>query len=113
MSRTDKTDPWWVRRAETPLSATAVHRHFAGDCDLPEVTRADPGRTACYWAPGPHLLYGRGRGCGCRICTDFYARRDERRSNRHESSSEMQALVRLVRRLDAVEPDLLIEIDAR
>lgn len=111
MSRTDKTDPWWVRQAETPLSATAVHRHFDADCDLPDVADPDPGPTACYWTPGPQLLYGRGHGCGCRLCTDFYARRAGRRRHRHDEAFQRQNLVRQLRRLDEVDQDLQLQID--
>lgn len=89
MSKTDKTRPFWVRGAERPLhTCVPVHRHENGVCDLP----ADPtdslrpghgyDRQGCYWTYGPDAYYGRGKGCGCPMCTAQIERRAERRRDR-------------------------------
>ncbi|MET7637656.1 hypothetical protein [Streptomyces sp. NPDC005438] len=69
MSRTDRTKPLWVRRAEH--APRPVHDHRQGDCDLPpRPTRQDPG-TRCGWEAPETLVFGHTccSGCGERSCT--------------------------------------------
>lgn len=88
MSKTDKTRPWRVRAADSPMhTCVPVHLHEDGVCDLPEnpvldeisYFRAD----RCYWTYGPDFYYGRDKGCGCASCTGQVWRRRERRAHRH------------------------------
>jgi hypothetical protein len=76
MSRTDKTRPWWVKMAERPMvTCRPQHDHRFGPCTLPErVARI---------ADTVHN--------GCRECTGYYFRREERRRSRHRSRRELRA----------------------
>ncbi len=91
MSKTDKTKPWRVRMAEhRPLFE--VHNHVSGECTLPS-SPLDPvpikngchyaARVLCY--PGSCCW-----GCGCRMCTDYYARKMKRRRERREAKGELR-----------------------
>ena len=86
MSRTDKTKPWQVRVAEH--HPTAHHDHRDGVCDLPADPRTPPvyRRGGCYWSDTVLMLRATCCvGCGCRECSGFYARRQERRHSRHQA----------------------------
>jgi hypothetical protein len=88
MSKTDKTKPWDLRILEH--APRQQHDHRDGVCDLPDLrSRADVGWRGnghCYWSEGS-ILYSDQccYGCGCRICTGYYTRRQERRRERHEA----------------------------
>ncbi len=85
MSRTDKTKPWWVRVAEH--QPWAEHQHDAGICTLP----ATPYEVDIRWS-GCHYSWWKlafrdqcCHGCGCRMCSGYYWRREERRRSRHQA----------------------------
>lgn len=50
MSRTDKTKPLWVRRAEH--KPWPVHDHRFGPCDLPSKPTRERTDTRCWWPSG-------------------------------------------------------------
>jgi hypothetical protein len=89
MSRTDKTRPWWVKMADTPMvTCRPRHDHRFGPCTLPEridAGTAPIGRLAsgCCW-----VVTDRFAGTihnGCRECTGYCFRREDRRRSRHET----------------------------
>jgi hypothetical protein len=87
VSRTDKTKPWRVRVAEHhPI---AIHNHEHGTCDLPPSPLTGHlgvyTRGRCTWSDWYLSYDGCCHGCGCRLCTSYYWRREERRSSRHEA----------------------------
>jgi hypothetical protein len=95
MSRTDKTRPWWVKMAEQPMvTCKPQHDHRFGPCTLPERIDAAsapirrPSR-GCYWVVTDR--YADTIHNGCRSCTGYYERREERRRSRHESHRELRA----------------------
>lgn len=61
MSKTDKTRPYWVKKQEhyTPY----------------------PRRTTPIYEPQQYWI-GEMR-CGCRLCTDYYGRKEDRRKERY------------------------------
>ncbi len=89
MSKTDKTKPWRVRVAEH--NPVAVHNHEHGICDLPP-SPLDPGGALGVWTRGHcswsdwNILYKDQccYGCGCRMCTSYYYRKEDRRRDRHK-----------------------------
>ena len=93
MSRTDKTRPWWVKLAERPMvTCRPQHDHRFGPCTLPERVDAhtasagtDPTIRGCYWTV-TDLVHN-----GCRSCTGYYFRREDRRRSRHQSRRELRA----------------------
>lgn len=103
MSRTDKTRPWWVKMADQPMvTCRPQHDHRFGPCTLPE--RIDA-RTApihrpargCYWVATDRfadMVHN-----GCRECTGYYTRREDRRRSRHESRRELRPIAERVARL--------------
>jgi len=98
MSRTDKTRPWWVRMADAPMvTCVPVHDHRFGPCTLPERITAGGAslsfrRGRCYWGGTAYHLFGCGGGNdGCRECTGYYFRREERRRSRHQIRRRLRA----------------------
>lgn len=97
MSKTDKTRPWWVRMADAPMvTCLPVHDHRFGLCTLPDEITADSAslscRTSgCYWGATAYYLSGCGSSDGCRECTGYHFRREERRRSRHEARRELRA----------------------
>jgi hypothetical protein len=95
MGKTDKTRPLWVRMADAPmLTCRPVHDHRFGPCTLPDEITADSAsasrRTSgCYWGASDH--YGHQCHDGCRECTGYYFRREERRRSRHQARRELRA----------------------
>lgn len=87
MSRTDKTKPWRVRVAEH--HPRAVHNHENGTCDLTssplEGRLGVYTRQYCTWSDWYLSYDGCCHGCGCRVCTNYYGRRADRRGDRHEA----------------------------
>ncbi|MCK1797144.1 hypothetical protein MTQ01_14170 [Streptomyces sp. XM4193] len=70
MSRTDGTDPLWVRHLRH--DPRPLHDHRAGgDCDLPPRPARAPSGTRCRWEHPETLLFRRGccSGCHRRGCT--------------------------------------------
>ncbi len=95
MSRTDKTRPWWVKLADRPMvTARPEHDHRFGPCTLPDRIDAEtvaPGYSTarrCYWVVADR--FGDMVHNGCRACTGYYFRREERRRSRHESRRELR-----------------------
>jgi len=95
MSRTDKTRPWWVKLADKPMvTCRPEHDHRFGPCTLPERINADT--APIHWPT---------RGCrwivtdefastihnGCRECTGYYARREDRCRSRHQARRDLRA----------------------
>ncbi|SDQ22347.1 hypothetical protein [Quadrisphaera sp. DSM 44207] len=95
MSRTDKTRPVWVRLADTPMgTCRPVHDHKDGPCTLPEeITAASASASSrtsgCYW--GVSDSYGQDSHDGCRECTGYHVRREERRRDRSRARRELRA----------------------
>ena len=94
MSRTDKTRPWWVKLAERPMvTCRPQHDHRFGPCTLPDridataapIIRPERG---CYWVVTAR--YADTMHNGCRSCTDYYFRREDRRRSRHEARRELR-----------------------
>jgi hypothetical protein len=96
MSNTYKTAPWPVRVLRE--RATVVHHdHSIGCCDIDgPVTLADfdapfaRGRchvdaTLAFWCTASF--------CGCRMCTDFWGRRADRRRSRHVAQRALRAMM--------------------
>ncbi len=96
VSRTDKTKPWRVRVAEH--RTWAEHHHEDGICDLPPSPRDLPepwdGVRHCRWMDwniaNSDVCCG---GCGCRMCTGYYWRREDRRFRRHEARREIRRVL--------------------
>lgn len=88
MSRTFKTDPFWVKLQHperTGIHPREVHDHRDGKCNLPTLDRASCIRWAgvhdCRW----EWKYSGVNECGCRMCTNYWQRRwDRRRVRNHE-----------------------------
>ena len=97
MSRTDKTRPGWVRMADAPgVTCVDVHDHRFGPCTLPdEITPAGVRlcyhRSGCYWSGTAYFLNGLDPTDGCRECTGYHYRRQERRRSRHRARRELRA----------------------
>ncbi|MEO3742880.1 hypothetical protein [Plantactinospora sp. B5E13] len=95
MSRTDKTRPWWVKIADRPMvTCRPRHDHRFGPCTLPGRVDADSTATAgrptsgCHWTVSDHhadLLHD-----GCRSCTGYHLRREQRRRSRHQIRRELR-----------------------
>ena len=79
MSRTDKTKPWRVRRAEH--DPVAEHDHSDGICDMPE-SRLDNKWRGCHWSDFNLIHGGCCWGCGCPRCNDTVGRRAKRKRER-------------------------------
>ncbi|MET1071220.1 MAG: hypothetical protein ABWY11_01100 [Umezawaea sp.] len=94
MSRTDKTRPLWVQVADRRMvTCVPVHDHRFGPCTLPAETTVDttvPGArvSGCHWGGNFHHLWNLSNGC--RECTGYYDRRDDRRRSRHEARRELR-----------------------
>jgi len=88
MSRTDKTRPWWVKLAERPMvTARPQHDHRFGPCTLPEWINAETAPigpvSGCHWVVTDQFADTMHNGC--RECTGYYFRREDRRRSRHEA----------------------------
>ncbi|WP_460856996.1 hypothetical protein [Nocardiopsis coralliicola] len=92
MSRTDKTKPWRVRRAEHDHEP--IHNHGYGPCDLPDGPLDPDTDSRCYWA-----FTGLWRGC-CSGQTTNAGRREwtamKRTANRRERHAARVELRRLI-----------------
>ncbi len=95
MSRTDKTRPWWVKLADWPMvTARPKHDHRFGPCTLPDRINAEtvgpvyPPTGRCHWVVAER--FGDMVHNGCRSCTGYYFRREERRRSRHESRRQLR-----------------------
>jgi hypothetical protein len=96
MSKTDKTRPWWVQMADAPVTCVPVHDHRFGPCTLPAEITADSAspshRTSgCYWGVTDYYWLGSNSSDGCRECTGYYFRREERRRSRHQARRDLRA----------------------
>ena len=95
MSRTDKTRPLWVQVAdERMVTCVPVHDHRFGPCTLPneitvDSTSVNRRSSGCHWTGNYHYLFNLSNGC--RSCTDYYFRREDRRRSRHEARRELRA----------------------
>ena len=94
MSRTDKTRPMWVQVADTRLVTCVPHHdHRYGPCKLPDeitavtVVMSEP-RNGCSWSPNGSTMYNLSNGC--RSCTGYYFRREERRRDRQKTRRELR-----------------------
>ncbi|MGW6740511.1 hypothetical protein ACWGDX_07150 [Streptomyces sp. NPDC055025] len=95
MSRTDRTKPMWVRRAEH--NPRPAHDHRYGGCDLPpDPTREDAG-TRCWWE---HAEFG--RTC-CSGPNGRAAKKELGEKNRADNRRERYAGRREARRFAAGE----------
>jgi hypothetical protein len=99
MSKTDKTRPRWVRMADAPMvTCLPVHDHRFGPCTLPDEITADSAPVirrggGCHWGATAYYVFGCGGSDGCRECTGYYFRREERRRSRHQARRELRAYV--------------------
>lgn len=90
MSKTDKTDPYWVKAAsgKQGVAYKASHDHSRGPCDLPadhrKGLRAGWGKTRCHWTETLSFWMTE-QQCGCPMCTGRDERRIERRRSRHNA----------------------------
>ncbi|WP_433272232.1 hypothetical protein ACQPZF_15830 [Actinosynnema sp. CS-041913] len=97
MSRTDKTRPHWVRMADAPMvTCVPVHDHRTGPCTLPDEITADSvsvgyPKAGCHWVATAYFWWGCGGSDGCRECTGYHFRREERRRSRHRARRELHA----------------------
>jgi len=94
MSRTDKTRPLWVQIADLPMVTCVPHHdHRYGPCTLPGELTVDTvvaswPVSGCHWRPNGYYLYNLSNGC--RECTGYYFRRDERRRDRQRARRELR-----------------------
>jgi hypothetical protein len=93
MSRTHKTAPLSVKLRNGTARRMEIHDHSDGPCELPpEPPSGSSGvdhSTRCFW---DFHYEGRNVFCGCAMCTDQDARRQERRRQRHEFKSTIRHL---------------------
>lgn len=97
MSRTDKTQPYWVKILESKQNRQEWHCHENGVCDIDAVVgpeslswRRVDGGWKCHYDASTALMYsGYGR-CGCPMCSGQYERRQERRQSRHNASADVR-----------------------
>jgi hypothetical protein len=92
MSRTDKTRPWWVKLADHPMVTSRPHHdHRFGPCTLPDHVdaRTVSPRRGCYWEPTDRTADTVHNGC--RECTGYWTRREDRRRSRHEIRRALRA----------------------
>lgn len=94
MSKTDKTRPYWVRLFDQPQNYLEAHDHVNGVCDLPDRPAADSSsntwwgswlRHECGYTWSAAFCYSGEGQCGCRLCTGYHTRREERRRDRHDA----------------------------
>jgi hypothetical protein len=91
MSRTKKTDPYWVLLNDPKghgLSVSEVHDHSKGDCDLPanardQVTCGGWKHTRCFYIEDSD---GRSHFCGCDLCTAQSWRKINNKAERRRSN---------------------------
>ncbi len=94
MSRTDKTRPLWVQVADTRMTTCVPgHDHRHGPCTLPDEITAesvDPScrESGCRWLRSSAMV---NLSNGCRECTGYYFRRDDRRRSRRQARRELRA----------------------
>ena len=89
MSRTDKTDPFWVNVRTGYYRSVEVHNHANGECNLPPRDTFTGWGTGfygdCYW----EFEYDGRNICACHMCHGAYygqygeysARRDRHKTN--------------------------------
>lgn len=63
MSKTDKTNPFWVKLMHGDLATEEVHRHEHGPCTLPPVGADEKG-----WGWEPEGCYRDFRYTGTHVC---------------------------------------------
>jgi hypothetical protein len=94
MSKTDKTRPWWVRIADTPmLTCAPVHDHRFGPCTLPDEITVDSAPVnyptgGCHWRATDRYVWEGGVSGGREW---YYFRREERRRSRRQARRELRA----------------------
>ena len=98
MARTDKTRPFRVKMVDSPSNYKAVHHHEDGSCDLPapptgQWSDGRP-RTTCHWTHTDTWLGAGDKFCGCRMCTNHWGRRWDRRNDRHRAQRECRDALR-------------------
>jgi hypothetical protein len=95
MSKTDKTRPWWVKMAERPMvTCRPYHDHRFGPCTLLDRINAETAPMyrptwGCYWVVTDRFADTVHNGC--RECTGYYFRREDRRRSRHQARRELHA----------------------
>lgn len=81
MSKTDKTNPYFVRFFYEPSYLQPVHRHELHDCDLPpkprpqdvdEILWHGKPEESCFWWPSLEFWRSRWAKCPCPMCHGFY-----------------------------------------
>lgn len=90
MSRTIKTMPWRVKVYDAGW-ADPIHDHRFNECDLPPLSHDVIGFTVvtnCHWDQTAKAYYGDVTSDGCRMCTDYYMRKWDRRRSRHQAQRE-------------------------
>ena len=111
MSKTWKTRPLDVRvhdRRDRGAHGVEVHDHADGVCNLLEeeptnttvTSFAMPGKCAIVWE------YNGAGVCGCRMCTDHYERREDRRRRRWASKQQLRDIVRTQEYDSYLEPSI-------
>lgn len=87
MSKTYKTDPYWVyplrEDKHKGMHVEEMHDHSKGPCDLPAEIPKDGSAwldTQCWY----RMDYGYTNMCGCRMCTQYHWRKEEREKSRRE-----------------------------
>lgn len=90
MSKTYKTDPPWVYPIRIDkhkgMHVKEIHDHSKGPCDLPEEIPKGFSAwldTQCWYS----LDYGYTNTCGCKMCTGYYERKEDRRKERHKGKA--------------------------
>lgn len=73
------------------ITCEPVHNHTLSACTLPDDPADGFGysRDRCYWSETAQVWYREGNACGCPTCTDQYARRQERRRDRHRARLDL------------------------
>lgn len=84
MSDTYKTRPFRVQMGD-PGRAYAVHNHALGECSLPTSPTEGWSSASCYWSWVWWKL-----SCGCRQCTNYYGRRQDRRADRRKARKALR-----------------------
>jgi hypothetical protein len=105
MSRTRKTRPIPVRMADPKdngVDYVEIHNHVNDrECDLPEsvvdkaMVNMVGGQFIIFKSTKPchySFHYNGHNICGCRMCTQHYEHRAERRKERHEAKSELNRI---------------------
>jgi hypothetical protein len=94
MSRTDKTDPWWVRLRFDRSWLVEAHDHRTGECTLPAAPALDWALGHCCWVESSHAWYESGPACCCAMCHGGPRNRQEARRARHQAARDARAALR-------------------